>query len=382
MPACVPTGNSLPPTGTGGCGPSSLWSEVFLNNKQQTMKIETRKNASSKASAAPTRRRATATSNETSKDKPSSAKGVALPSRKAPSGSTGFGGTLALALRLIDEDPHQPRTEDNPGFSAQSIEELAGTIALRGVKSPISVRDHPTRPGRYLINHGARRFRASKVAGKTTIPAFVDNDYNEVDQVIENLQRNQLTAREIADYIGRELAKGVRQNEIAKSIGKSPSFVTQHITLLDLPEPIAHAFNAGRAKDVTVVNELVTAFKKNPREVTEWLEDNDGQDVTRSAVKLLREFLEEKRYQTEVFSDMTLRSDEQDLPAEEDNSTEAQRPPDRLGRAVLQVRHHRRLAQLLWQRRPVEKGFAWLKYDDTGEEAQAPLAEVKLIALL
>jgi ParB family chromosome partitioning protein len=346
------------------------------------MKIDTRKNAAGKAPPAPTRKRATATSNQTSKHQPSSAKGMSLASRKAPSGSPGLGGPLALPLRVIDEDPHQPRTEDNPGFSIQSIEELAATIALRGVKSPISVRDHPTRPGRYLINHGARRFRASKVAGKTTIPAFVDNDYNEVDQVIENLQRNQLTAREIADYIGRELAKGIRQNEIAKSIGKSPSFVTQHITLLDLPEPIAQAFNAGRAKDVTVVNELVTAFKKNPREVTEWLEDNDGQDVTRSAVKLLREFLEEKRYQTEVFSDMTLRSDEQDLPAEGDNSTEAQRSPERLGRAVLQVRHHRRLAQLLWHRRPVAKGFAWLKYDDTGEEVEAPLAEVKLVALL
>jgi ParB family chromosome partitioning protein len=346
------------------------------------MKTDTRKNAVGKAPPTPTRKRATALSSKTSKDKPSSPKGATLPSRKALPGNPGLGGPLALSLRLIDEDPHQPRTEDNPGFSAQSIEELAATIALRGVKSPISVRDHPTRPGRYLINHGARRFRASKVAGKTTIPAFVDNDYNEVDQVIENLQRNQLTAREIADYIGRELAKGIRHGEIAKSIGKSPSFVTQHITLLDLPEPIAQAFNAGRAKDVTVVNELVTAYKKNPNEVADWLEDNDRQDITRTAVKLLREFLEEKRYQTEVFSDMTLRSDEPVLPAEDDNSTEAQRPPDRLGRAVLQVRHHRRLAQLLWHRRPVEKGFAWLKYDDTGEEVEAPLAEVKLIALL
>lgn len=271
------------------------------------MNTVTRKKAANKVPLSPARKRATAPPNQSGKDKRSSAKRVKLPSRPAPSGSPGLVGPLALALRVIDEDPHQPRTEDNPGFSAQSIEELAATIALRGVKSPISVREHPTRPGRYLINHGARRFRASKVAGKTTIPAFDDNDYNEVDQVIENLQRNQLTAREIADYIGRELAKGVRHGDIAKSIGKSPSFVTQHITLLDLPEPIAQAFNAGRAKDVTVVNELVTAFKKNPREVTEWLEDNDRQDITRTAVKLLREFLEEKRYQTEVFSDLTLR---------------------------------------------------------------------------
>jgi ParB family chromosome partitioning protein len=352
-----------------------------MNDKRAQMKTDTRKSAASKALPAAARKRVSAARSQTRHANSSPEKGAA-PSTRGPAASSRQGGPLALALSQIEEDPHQPRTADNPGFSAQSIAELAATIASRGVKSPISVRDHPTKPGRYLINHGARRFRASIVAGKATIPAFVDNDYNEVDQVIENLQRNQLTAREIADYLGRELAKGVRHGAIARSIGKSPAFVTQHITLLDLPEPIAHAFNTGRAKDVTVVNELVTAFRKNPREVTDWLEDNERQDITRSAVKLLREFLEEKRYQTQVFSDMDPSSKEPALGAAEHNRTEAQHPPERLGRVVLQVRHHRRLAQLLWHRRPVEVGFAWLKYDDTGEEANVPLAEVKLVALL
>ena len=345
------------------------------------MKTELRKGAANKSSPAGVKKRATVAPSPSRKDKPSLAKRVPAPSKRALEASPRQGGPLALPLGLIEEDPHQPRTEDNPGFSAQSIAELAATIQLRGVKSPISVREHPTRPGCYLINHGARRYRASKVAGKATIPAFVDNDYNEVDQVIENLQRSELTAREIADYIGRELAKGLRQNEIARSIGKSPAFVTQHIALLDLPEPIAQAFNSGRAKDVTLVNELVTAYKKNPREVTDWLED-DGQDITRSAVKLLRAFLEEKRYQTHVFSDVGVNSTDDDVAAGEDSHPDAQHLPQKLGRPVLQVRHQRRTAQLLWHRRPVEKGFAWLKYEDTGEEVQAPLADVKLVALL
>jgi len=346
------------------------------------MKTDIIKSVASKAQHAGARKGVTAAPGQTRKDKPLAAKGVSARSKAVPAASPRHGGPLALPLSLIDEDPHQPRTDDNPGFSAQSIAELAATIRLRGVKSPISVRDNPTRPGRYLINHGARRFRASRVAGKTTIPAFVDNDYNEVDQVIENLQRNELTAREIADYIGRELAKGIRQQAIARSIGKSPAFVTQHIALLDLPEPIAQAFNSGRAKDVTLVNELVTAFKKNPREVTDWLEDNDGQDITRSAVKLLRAFLEEKRYQTHVFSNMDMNSTNDDVPTGADSHPEAQHFPQKLGRAVLQVRHQRRTAQLLWHRRPVEKGFAWIKYEDTGEEVQAPLADVRLVALL
>ncbi|MFL6718483.1 MAG: ParB/RepB/Spo0J family partition protein [Burkholderiaceae bacterium] len=346
------------------------------------MKTDIRKSVASKDTHAGARKRVTAAPSQTRRGKPSAAKGGPAPSETATAASLRQGGPLALSLSLIDEDPLQPRTDDNPGFSSQSIGELAATIQSRGVKSPISVRDNPTRPGRYLINHGARRFRASRVAGKTTIPAFVDNDYNEVDQVIENLQRNELTAREVADYIGRELAKGIRQQDIARSIGKSPAFVTQHIALLDLPEPIAQAFNSGRAKDVTLVNELVTAFKKNPREVTDWLEDNEGQDITRSAVKLLRAFLEEKRYQTHVFSDMGVNGTDHDVPTGVDSNADAPHLPQKLGKPVLQVRHQRRTAQLLWHRRPVEKGFAWVKYEDTGEEVQAPLAEVKLVALL
>lgn len=201
------------------------------------------------------------------------------------------GGFLEISLDLIQEDPDQPRKSDNPGFSQISIAELAATIRERGVKSPISVRVNED--GVYIINHGARRYRASKVAGKTTIPAFIDQDYNEADQVIENLQRNELTAREIADFIGRELAKGVKKGVIAKSIGKSPAFVTQHVTLLELPDVIADAFNSGRASDVTAINELVSLFKKHPDDVELWLAD-DSQEVSRASVKLLREFIELK----------------------------------------------------------------------------------------
>ena len=123
-----------------------------------------------------------------------------LASPAAPEG--GSGAPLELELALIDEDPHQPRKQ----FDENSLAEMAETIRARGVKTPISVRPNPKVEGRYLINHGARRYRASLLAEKVTIPGFIDPDYTEADQVIENLQRDALTAREIADYIGRELA--------------------------------------------------------------------------------------------------------------------------------------------------------------------------------
>ena len=312
-----------------------------------------------------------------------------------PTAAANGGGPLDLDMGLIDEDPHQPRTEDNPGFSDESLDELAASIRLRGVKTPISVRDNPDAPGRYLINHGARRFRGSKRADKTTIPAFIDNDYNEADQVIENLQRNELTAREIADFIGRELAKGKKKGEIAKEIGKSPAFVTQHVTLLDLPEPIAEAFNSGRGKDVTVINELVTAYKKNPDEVAAWLAD-DSQELTRGSVKLLREFLEDKRSHEDGDRDpntvdaLTGKTDAEagdgEQGPQDDDAKGKKEPkeadPDKLKKAIIQVKHDDRPARLILNRRPPAEGWAWLKYEDDGQEFEADLGTVQLVALL
>jgi ParB family chromosome partitioning protein len=294
-----------------------------------------------------------------------------------------YGGPLQLHLDVIDEDPGQPRTRDNPGFSAASLGELAATIRLRGVKTPISVRDNPDAPGRYLINHGARRFRGSRLAGKATIPAFVDNDYNDVDQVIENLQRNELTAREIADFIGRELAKGLKKGAIAQSIGKSAAFVTQHAALLDLPGPVAAAFTSGRVKDVTVVNELVKTYRTLPAEVTGWLAD-ETQDITRGAVKLLRAFVNEKLSRDDA-------GDEGDSTGPE--APDAARTPmlhkksgrennDRMRATVVRVKHKGRVAHLMLNRRPTREGFAWLKYGDNGDELEADLAQVRLVALV
>ena len=340
----------------------------------------------------------TATKKETGKITKSLISGLGLDSMgdlsallDAPATAANSGGPRQLDIDLIDEDPMQPRTANNPGFTNESLHELSASISLRGVKTPISVRDNPDAPGRFIINHGARRFRGSKRAGKDVIPAFIDNDYNEADQVVENLQRNELTAREIADFIGRELAKGIKKIEIAKAISKSPAFVTQHITLLDLPDPIAEVFNSGQVKDVTVINELVTAYKKKPQEVSDWLDD-DSQEITRGSVKLLREFLDDKSKHEvgdeDVIDPKTDNAFTESTGVEggesENIGKEKEKPtdPDILKKAIVQVKHDGRPARLLLNRRPQTEGFAWLKYDDDGYEFGANLADVQLVAIL
>ncbi|GGE90486.1 hypothetical protein GCM10008020_39380 [Massilia psychrophila] len=202
-------------------------------------------------------------------------------------------GPLMIATDLIDEDPNQPRTQDNPGFRPESIAELAGSFGPKGPKTPLSLRDNEAVPGRYIINHGHRRYRAGKFKGLSVLPAFIDNEHDDDDQIIENIQREGQAPREIANAIGRKLAGGKKKKAIAERWGKSASWVTQYVTLLDLPEPIAVVFNNGRANDVTVVNELATAYKENPKAVEGWL-SVPTQEITRGEVKLLREFLSEK----------------------------------------------------------------------------------------
>ncbi|EPG9766646.1 ParB/RepB/Spo0J family partition protein [Escherichia coli] len=304
----------------------------------------------------------------------------------APKPTAANEGPQQLDMTLIDEDPNQPRKQDNPGFSKESIAELGATIKARGVKSPISVRENPEAPGRFIINHGARRFRGSKWAEKNTIPGFIDNDYLEADQVIENLQRNELTAREIADYIGREQAKGKTQVQIAKELGKSAPFVSQHVTLLDLPEPLAKAFNSGRVNDVTVINELAKVYKKSPEAVTDLLED-ETQEVTRGSVKLLREFLSEKNQGSDDDGSDNGGDDDEggegpDTGGKPPKKPPAEPDPTKFKKAIVQVDHNGRLARLILNKRPSENGHAWMKYEDDGEEFEAPLCDATMTQII
>ena len=158
-----------------------------------------------------------------------------------------------------------------------------------------------------------------------------------------------------------------------------------------MPEPITAALNSGRARDVTLINELVTAYKKNPDEVGAWLAD-DSQELTRGSVKLLREFLDDKRSQDGDRDPNTVDAftgraeDEGDNGESEGDAKKKKEPkeqdPDKLKKAIVQVEHDGRPARIILNRRPPAEGFAWLKYEDDGQEFEANLAQVKLVALL
>ena len=133
-------------------------------------------------------------------------------------------------------------------------------------------------------------------------------------------------------------------------------------------------------------------FKKKPQEVTDWLED-ENQEITRGSVKLLREFLDDKRKHEDDDRDpntvdvLTGKTDAEAGDGEQgsgsDSKKEEKEPdPDKLKKAIVQVQHNERPARLILNRRPPAEGFAWLKYEDDGQEFEANLSSVTLVALL
>lgn len=151
------------------------------------------------------------------------------------------GAPLLLPCDLIDEDPAQPRTE----FDAAALRELAATIAERGVRQPVSVRRHPDAEGRWMLNFGARRLRASRLAGRTEIPAFVDDAADSFDQVIENEQRAALRPLELALFVQRQLARGTSQAEVARRLGKSKAYLSYVCALIDAPAWLLALYRSG-----------------------------------------------------------------------------------------------------------------------------------------
>lgn len=140
-----------------------------------------------------------------------------------------------IALNSIKPNPYQPRKS----FDQERLEDLAESIKLHGILQPIVLRK--TISG-YNIVVGERRFRASKLAGSTTIPAIVkvlsDEDMMEL-AVIENLQREDLNAIEEAESYRKlmdELA--LTQQEVAQRLSKSRPYIANMLRLLQLPKDI------------------------------------------------------------------------------------------------------------------------------------------------
>ena len=144
-----------------------------------------------------------------------------------------------IAIELIEPNPDQPRHE----FDENSLNELAASIREIGIITPITVREMPS--GRYQIIAGERRWRASQLAGLTTMPAYIKTTDDKLTMemaLVENIQREDLNAIEIAlAYQRLAESTGMTQERMSERLGKSRTSITNYMRLLKLPAQIQMA---------------------------------------------------------------------------------------------------------------------------------------------
>ena len=153
-------------------------------------------------------------------------------------------GVVTLRLSEIEPNRNQPRTS----FDEDALTELADSIQKHGLIQPIVVR--PTSSGVYQIVAGERRWRACRMADLQEVPVVIkeldDQKYYEV-ALIENLQREDLNAVEEAQgYKTLIDVYGLTQEQVAESVGKSRSAVTNALRLLNLNDKALEALKNGK----------------------------------------------------------------------------------------------------------------------------------------
>jgi ParB family chromosome partitioning protein len=144
-----------------------------------------------------------------------------------------------IDVTMIDTNPFQPRSY----FDEEALQELADSIRVQGIIQPITVRR--IERNRYQLISGERRLQASKIAGLTSIPAYVrtaDDQQMLEMALIENIQRENLNAIEIALSYQRLISEcNLKQEELGERVGKNRTTVNNYIRLLKLPPVIQAA---------------------------------------------------------------------------------------------------------------------------------------------
>lgn len=191
-----------------------------------------------------------------------------------------------MPLEKILRDPENPRPPLHlrTAEEQQRQSELNASVRQRGVKSPISLRPHPTLPDMWLINHGHCRYDAAEAAGSATIPYFVDPNFDSYDQVAENLHRCDLSIWAIAAFIRRKLDEGHSKSQIAERLAKNLNYVIEHLALVDAPSCVHQAYANG-VRSPRTLYDLRRAHDEFPEQIERWCAS--GAKVTRDAISEL-----------------------------------------------------------------------------------------------
>ncbi len=153
------------------------------------------------------------------------------------------GAVANIEISKIETNPFQPRTH----FEADALNELAGSIKEHGIIQPITVRKLGY--DKYQLISGERRYRASQLAGLTSVPAYIRiaNDQAMLEMaLVENIQRENLDAIEVAISYKRLIDEcSLTQEQLSQKVSKQRSTITNYLRLLKLPVEIQLAIRNG-----------------------------------------------------------------------------------------------------------------------------------------
>lgn len=196
----------------------------------------------------------------------------------------------SIPLNKIKPDPDQPRKN----FDKEELQELANSIKQNDLLQPINIREDENGEG-YIINCGERRYQACLLLEKEEILAVINNDFQKIGQLIENVIRVDLGLLEKAYFVADLLDQGFTQKQIAEQLGhKNTTWVSRHITVSKAPQFIIDAINAGQIDNLEVAQTLTSKSKKDSRWkklIKEFLQElSDDDKVTTT---MLRQFVSE-----------------------------------------------------------------------------------------
>lgn len=201
-----------------------------------------------------------------------------------------------ITLDEIRANPYQPRKK----FDETALNELAESIKQTGVFQPVILRKSTVKG--YELIAGERRVRASRIAGKTTIPAIVrDLDEEQMIEiaVVENLQREDLSPLEEAEAYNILMDKlNLTQAEVAERIGKSRPYIANYLRLLSLPEEIkalvGTELSMGQARTILGLKDKQLMIDVTKRVINEGMTVRQLEELVQSLNEKAPEEVEEK----------------------------------------------------------------------------------------
>ncbi len=194
---------------------------------------------------------------------------------------------VMVKLSKIEPDRNQPRKN----FGEDELNDLAESIKTHGIFQPLLVRE---KDGSYEIVAGERRWRAAKIAGLKEVPVIV-REYDEKEraeiQLIENLQRESLNPIEEAQAYKRLMSDyNLKQDELAESIGKNRTTITNSMRLLNLDERVQNMIvekilTSGHARTLLAITDNDEQFKLANKILDEQLSVRETEKLIKSLKK-------------------------------------------------------------------------------------------------